>query len=90
MAVSKTWVNFWLAVAMTANGACLLLTGLLLRWAVPGGPGRGGGDSFLWRSCHDWRDLHYHLALLFVALVVIHVLTHWRWISGRLQDLRKG
>lgn len=87
----RKWINFWLAIAMSVNGIGLVLTGMILRWAVPGGPGRGVGDgTFLFRERHDWRDLHFHLALLFVVLIVTHIVLHWDWITARLRELEKA
>jgi len=30
---------------------------------------------------HDWGDIHFLLALLFVLLILVHLVLHWTWIK---------
>jgi hypothetical protein len=34
---------------------------------------------------HDWGDIHLDLGLIFLALLVVHVILHWRQIVGLFQ-----
>ena len=34
---------------------------------------------------HDWGDLHFILAVIFVILMVIHIILHWKWIVDYLR-----
>jgi hypothetical protein len=60
-------------------------TGLVIRYVLPpGSGGRGVGSGLvLWGlDRHDWGGLHFWLAVALVALLVLHVALHWRWVSG--------
>jgi len=59
-----------------------------------GGYGRGfrggrGGEAvsseqirqFLSLGRHDWGDVHFYLAAVFVVLMIIHIVLHWTWIK---------
>lgn len=74
-----TWnrvIDFLLWIAI-----CLMLaTGFIIRYRLPPGS-RGGGGLTIWGwTRHDWGDLHTWLAYTVLALVVIHLLLHWRWL----------
>jgi len=50
--------------------------------------GRGGEAApveqirqFLSLGRHDWGDVHFYLAVVFVVLMIIHVILHWTWIE---------
>jgi hypothetical protein len=34
---------------------------------------------------HDWGDIHLDLGLIFLGLLVVHIILHWRQIVGLLQ-----
>jgi hypothetical protein len=34
---------------------------------------------------HDWGDLHLDLGLIFLGLLVVHIILHWRQIVGLFQ-----
>lgn len=54
-------------------------TGLLLSFRLPPGSRGGRGLSALGWGRHDWGDLHTWLAYGFLALMVLHLVLHWRW-----------
>jgi hypothetical protein len=73
----------------------LAVSGMILRYAVPGGQGQGHGwrggrqplneqfsNQFWSLSRHDWRDLHFWIAIVFVAIMGVHILMHWNWIKS--------
>lgn len=62
-------------------GICLMLsTGFILRYRLPPSS-RGGRGLSIWDwGRHDWGDLHTWLAYTVCALVVIHLILHWRWL----------
>jgi hypothetical protein len=76
----KLWLNrivdflLWIAICL------MLATGFILRYRLPPGS-RGGRGLAIWDwSRHDWGDLHTWLAYTVCALVVIHLVLHWRWL----------
>lgn len=54
-------------------------TGLLLAYRLPPGSRGGHGLSALGWTRHDWGDLHRWISFAFLALIVIHMILHWRW-----------
>lgn len=58
--------------------------------------GRGGGAvsaeqvrEFLSLGRHEWGAVHFYLALLFVALMMIHIILHWTWIKFYMKSVFK-
>jgi hypothetical protein len=51
-----------------------------------GGRGLGPGGSqvkqLLGLGRHDWGDVHFILALVFVVLILVHIILHWTWIKS--------
>ncbi len=47
------------------------------------GPGPGGDQikQLLGLGRHDWGDVHFILALVFVFLILVHLVLHWTWIK---------
>ena len=45
------------------------------------GPGAGQVKQLLGLGRHDWGDVHFVLALLFVLLILVHIVLHWAWIK---------
>lgn len=76
----KLWLNrivdflLWIAICL------MLATGFILRYRLPPGS-RGGRGLSIWDwGRHDWGDLHAWLAYAVCAMVVIHLVLHWRWL----------
>ncbi len=76
----KLWLNrivdflLWIALCL------MLATGFILRYRLPPGS-RGGRGLSIWDwSRHDWGDLHAWLAYTVCAMVLIHLILHWRWL----------
>jgi hypothetical protein len=36
---------------------------------------------------HEWGDIHFYLAVGFVALMVVHIILHWGWIKCYFKSL---
>lgn len=63
----------------------LAATGLVELLFLPpgtGGRGRGGEPSVtvLGLGRHDWGDIHNVAGVVFLAIVGLHLVLHWRWI----------
>lgn len=68
-------------------------TGTILRWVLPPGSGGGYGRGFrggrgadeigewLGLRRHEWGDVHFTLAVLFVCVILVHIILHWTWIK---------
>ncbi len=78
----------------------LACTGFIIRYILPPGTGgrgqalhggQGGGHiEQLWSMTrHEWGDIHFYLAVLFVILMTVHVILHWNWVKNYVRSLFK-
>jgi hypothetical protein len=57
-----------------------LITGLILYLFLPEGSGRGGGwVTYLGITRNQWVTMHNYTSLVFAALLIIHLLLHWKF-----------
>ncbi len=89
----RTTLNFIVDALGFADLLFLATTGVIMRWVLP--PGSGGGhargfrggrppaeaNDLLGLGRHDWGNIHFVLALLFVLLILVHLVLHWTWIK---------
>jgi len=75
----------------------LACTGFIIKFILPPGSGghgfrggRGTGEiKLLWSMTrHQWGDIHFYLAIGFIALMAVHIILHWNWIKCYLRSLR--
>ena len=95
-------VNLLYSLTIAAALALLweVFTGAVLWIAIPSGAGpfqhgRFGGipahdRQFLFLSRSDWLDLHDWGAVTLVALILLHVALHWRWLWRQTKRLLVG
>jgi hypothetical protein len=91
--MSRSTVNFILDLVSFLNLLGLAITGFIMRYVLPpgtggmgrvlhGGTGRGVHVKELWSMTrHEWGNIHFCLALVFVVLMIIHIILHWTWIK---------
>ncbi len=89
----RTTLNFIVDLIGFVDLLLLAATGALMKWVLP--PGSGGGHGYGFRrgrdpgdikdllglDRHDWGDIHFILALLFLILILLHLILHWTWIK---------
>ena len=63
--------------------AILMLTGLANWLALP--HGSPGGAGFLAGLRHFLREIHEWTAVLFVAVICVHVAMHWSYVKSNLR-----
>ena len=91
----KNQLNFFLALAMFTDLVFLSLIGLIIHYVLPPGSGRHGGPgvgepaTFLLLGRHDWGQAHWVLALVFLVMLVLHLLLHWKWIWNQYKIVFK-
>jgi hypothetical protein len=96
--MKRATINFIVDLISFCNLLGLAFTGSIMKWVLPpgtGGYGRGfrGGRGtaeikYLWSMTrHEWGAIHFYLALLFVALMVVHIILHWTWIKCYFKSL---
>jgi hypothetical protein len=66
----------------------LTTTGILLHYILP--PGSGKTSAVWGLGRHDWGQIHFWIAVVFLATLVLHLVLHWKWIvamvRGRTTD----
>ncbi len=74
-----------------------LVSGVILHVFLPSGGGgfRGGTgvittNVFLGIARNDWVDLHTYTSFIFTALVIVHLLLHWRYMKSVGRILRRA
>jgi hypothetical protein len=89
----RTTVNFLVDAIAFLDLLGLIATGGIMKFVLPPGSGGGYGRGFrggrgpddvkelLGLGRHDWGDVHFVLAMLFVLLMAVHLILHWTWIK---------
>ena len=96
--MKRSLVNFAIDAVPFINISALVITGFIIRFILPpgtGGLGRRLHDSagrehvktLLSMTRHQWGDIHFYLAVLFTALIAIHLILHWNWIKEYLKSI---
>ncbi len=81
----KSAQNYIIFIGLFALGLIEAVSGFILWFALPRGGGyggrfSGGGAEFWSLSRHTWIDIHNWTAIAIVALIIIHLILHWKWI----------
>ncbi|MFA5628643.1 MAG: DUF4405 domain-containing protein [Dehalococcoidales bacterium] len=83
-------------ILMVVFSAFELLSGLVIWLILPRGLGYqnlvhiGAGPTFWNLQRDEWRNLHDWAAVALVALIIIHVIIHWDWITKITMGKFKG
>jgi len=91
-----TKINFLIDVFLFLVMAAVGGIGLLMKYRLVSGEERweiygSNPELFLWGlGRHQWGDLHLILGYVFWALLVFHILLHWRQITGIFRKLVPG
>ena len=89
--MNQTQINRILNLLLWLSFCLLVATGCLLAFRLPPGSQGGGGLTAWTWSRHDWGDLHRWNSYLFLALIMLHLVLHWRWLwcvaGGRFKAL---
>ena len=91
-------LNFIIDLISFFNLLGLIFTGIIMKYILPpgtGGYGRGfrggrgpGEIKYLWSMTrHEWGDIHFYLAAVFVILIAVHIILHWSWIKNYFKSL---
>jgi hypothetical protein len=95
----RTTLNFAVDFISFLDLLLLGTTGAIMKWVLP--PGSGGGHGYGFRGGrgpveaktllrlgrHDWGDIHFILALVFLSLMLIHIVLHWTWIKTCIKTI---
>ena len=81
--MKKPKLNFVIDLAAFAAFVFMAATGVLLVYTLP--PGSGRWATVWGMSRHQWGDVHLWLAVLFLAIVSLHLFLHWRWVVSMMK-----
>ena len=59
-----------------------LITGLVLYLVLPEGGFRSGWATCLGIPRNQWVPMHNYVSLMFAALLIIHLLLHWKFFRN--------
>jgi len=86
--MSRSAVNFLIDVLAFVAMVLLGATGALVRYVLPAGSGH---FLKLWgMDRHEWGQIHFWIAVALLALVVVHLVLHWRWIVSMIRGRTEG
>lgn len=91
--LDKPRLNFVIDCVMFVLLSAIVGLGLLQKYILIPGRERWAKygrnvDLTLWGwDRHDWGVLHFYLALLFLAVLILHLILHWQIIVGLFQRL---
>ncbi len=93
--MKRSKLNFTFDAIAFAGFVFLTTTGVLMRYALP--PGSRRFKTIWGLDRHEWGDIHFWISIVFLGLLAMHLLLHWRWIiniiTGRPREgsgLRAG
>jgi hypothetical protein len=79
----KPNLNFLVDTVAFAAFVLIAATGVLIRYVLPAGHGH---FSTLWGlNRHEWGDIHFWIAVVFVSALALHFVLHWRWIVAAIK-----
>ncbi|MEM3364765.1 MAG: DUF4405 domain-containing protein [Candidatus Micrarchaeia archaeon] len=75
-------VNYFVDVLMILLFIVVSISGLVLFFVLPGG-GRFAGQADLFGIArHTYANMHELFGLLFIALLLVHIVFHLKWVMG--------
>ena len=79
----KAKLNFIIDAVAFAAFVLLVSTGLLMRYVLPPGSGH---FALLWgMDRHEWGQIHFWIAVIMIASIILHIILHWRWIVSMIE-----
>ena len=81
-------LNFWIDVLGAFLFSVLLGTGILMKWILPPGTcDEAALKLWLGHARHWWGDIHFWVAMALIALILLHVYLHWKWVCSLWRTL---
>ena len=85
--MKRVTINALVDIGCLVTFSPSLLTGLVLYFFLPSGGGKGGSwVTWMGITRHDWVLYHDIASFTFAALLVVHLLLHWKFF----RNLGKG
>lgn len=79
----KSEVNFVIDFFALVLFISLVSTGILMYWLLP----PGSGKLAIWgMTRHTWGDIHFWVGAVFLILIALHFILHWKWIVCMVKE----
>jgi len=76
----KPTTHYWIDLCAFLCFVIAAVSGIILGFFLPHGGPRGGFHMFFFLTKYSWKTLHKWCGLLFISLILIHLIVHWRWV----------
>lgn len=84
--MQRNTLKFILDVVLFISLTSTAVVGLMLAFIIPGGGNVPHQEKFfLGLHRHTWGDIHLVLALIFLAVLIVHIYLNWGWITATTQ-----
>jgi len=81
--VKRVTINALIDIGCLITFIPSIVTGLVLYLVLPEGGGRGSGlATCLGIARNQWVTMHNYTILVFAALLIIHLLLHWKFFRN--------
>ncbi len=70
--------NLIIDIISFLNLVLLIITGSVMYFILPHG---SRDKEWLGLTRHEWGDIHFWVAILFVVVIGVHLVLHWKWIK---------
>lgn len=82
--MKRQFLHLLVDIALFIHALGLLTTGLLIYFVLP----HGSRQASVWGwQRHDWGELHFWLAMVMLALIVLHLCLNWTWVCQVFRKL---
>lgn len=71
--------NVFLDACLFIEMLALIGTGIILYFVLPPGSRQ---DTFVALTRHQWGDIHFWIAAVFTALILLHLVMHSKWVMS--------
>lgn len=86
--LNKSNLIKWIDIIAFIGFVFVVSTGVLMRYVLP--PASGRSIEIFGMNRHEWGDIHFYITLIFLIILSIHLLLHWKFIRnilfGRLKE----
>jgi len=85
----KATINAIVDIIMVIAFIPTLLSGVVLFWFLPEGGRFSGQALFVGIIRNAWKDIHDYAGFALAALIILHLLLHWKFLKAVPSCFRK-
>lgn len=87
--MNKPKMNYIVDLLAFISFIITALSGLAIKFYMPSGVRQGRFQEFLGIQKGNWSEAHDIAGIVFMALVVIHFILHWKWVVCMTKSVLK-